>query len=58
MYVLREEFAAHGRKRETLGSERHRAYRMMWLEAHLAPDGSFEVSADVMGFSRLGISSA
>jgi hypothetical protein len=38
--------------------ERHRVYRMMGVEAHLAPDGSLEVSGDVMNFFKLGISSS
>ena len=58
VHLLREEVADHGCKLDTLGSDRHRAYRIIGLEAHLAPGGSFEVSADGMGFSRLGISSA
>jgi septal ring factor EnvC (AmiA/AmiB activator) len=37
--------------------ERHRVYRMMGLEVHLAPDGSLEISGDVMDFSKLEISS-
>jgi site-specific DNA recombinase len=42
-----------------LGSEeRHRVYRMIGMEAHLAPDGSLEVSGNVMNFSKLEISSA
>jgi chromosome segregation ATPase len=44
---------------DALGSEeRHRVYRMIRLEYHLAPDGSGEISGDVMNFSKLGISSA
>jgi DNA repair exonuclease SbcCD ATPase subunit len=44
---------------DALGSEeRHRVYRMMGMEVHLAPDGSFELSGDVVNFSKLGISSA
>ena len=44
---------------DALGSEeRHRVYRMIGMEAHLAPDGSLEVSGDVMNFSKLEISSA
>jgi hypothetical protein len=44
---------------DALGSEeRHRVYRMMGMEVHLAPDGSFELSGDVLNFSELGISSA
>jgi hypothetical protein len=31
---------------------------MIGLEVHLAPDGSLEISGDVMSFSKLGISSA
>ena len=43
---------------DALGSEeRHRVYRMIGMEAHLAPDGSLEVSRDVMNFSKLEISS-
>jgi hypothetical protein len=38
--------------------ERHRVYRMIGLEARLAPDRSFELSGDVMSFSKVGISSA
>jgi hypothetical protein len=38
--------------------ERRRAYRIIGLEVHLAPDGSFEISGDVMSFSKLEISSA
>jgi DNA repair exonuclease SbcCD ATPase subunit len=30
--------------------ERHRAYRIIGLEVHLAPNGSFELSGDVMSF--------
>ena len=44
---------------DALGSEeRHRVYRMIGMEAHLAPDGSLEVSGDVMNCSNLEISSA
>jgi hypothetical protein len=44
---------------DALGSaERHRAYRIIGLEVHLASNGSFELSGDVMGFSKLEISSA
>jgi site-specific DNA recombinase len=44
---------------DALGSEeRHRVYRMIRLEYHLAPDGSGELSGDVMNFSKLEISSA
>jgi site-specific DNA recombinase len=38
--------------------ERHRVYRMIGMKAHLAPNGSFELSGDVMSFSKVGISSA
>jgi hypothetical protein len=38
--------------------ERHRVFRMIGMEAYLAPDGSFELSGDVMVFSKAGISSA
>ena len=37
--------------------ERRRLYKIIGLEVHLAPDGSFEVSGDVMSFSKLEISS-
>jgi len=41
-----------------LGSqERYRLYRMIGMEAQLAADGSFELSGDVMSFSRMEISS-
>jgi hypothetical protein len=41
---------------DALGSEASRqTYRMIGLEAHLAPDGSFEISGDVISFSRLEI---
>jgi hypothetical protein len=44
---------------DALGSEeRHRAYRIIGLEVYLAPNGSFELSRDVMGFSKLEVSSA
>jgi site-specific DNA recombinase len=44
---------------DTLGSEeRHQAYRIIGLEVHLAPDGSFELSGDVVSFSKMEISSA
>lgn len=44
---------------DALGSEeRHRVYRMIGMEAHLARDGSLEISGDVMNFSKLEISSA
>jgi hypothetical protein len=43
---------------DTLGPEEcHRVYRMIGMEVHLAPDGSFEISGDVMSFSKLEISS-
>ena len=38
--------------------ERHRVYRMIGIEVYLAPDGSFELTGDVMNFSKAGISSA
>ena len=37
--------------------ERHRAYRIMGLQVHLAPNGSFELSGDVVSFSNLEVSS-
>jgi hypothetical protein len=44
---------------DALGSEeRHRVYRMIGMEVHLASDGSFELSGEVMSFSKLGILSA
>lgn len=44
---------------DALGSEaRHRIYRMIGLEARLAPGGSFELSGDVINFSNVVISSA
>jgi site-specific DNA recombinase len=44
---------------DALGSqERYRVYRMIGMEAHLAADGSFELSGDVMNFSRMEISSS
>jgi site-specific DNA recombinase len=44
---------------DTLGpEERHRVYRMIGMEAHLAPDGLLEISGDVMNFSKLEISSS
>ena len=44
---------------DTLASEeRYRVYRMIGLEARLAPDGSLAISGDVMSFSKVGISSA
>ncbi len=43
---------------DALGSEeRCRVYRMIGLEAHLASEGSFEISGDVVSFSKVGISS-
>jgi hypothetical protein len=36
--------------------ERRRAYRMIGLEARLGPDGSLDISGDVVNFSRLEIS--
>ena len=42
---------------DALGPEdRRQAYRMIGLEARLAPDGSLEISGDVMSFSNLEIS--
>ena len=38
--------------------ERHRVYRMIRMEAHLSPDGSFELGGDVLNFSRMVISSS
>lgn len=38
--------------------ERRRVYKMIRLEYHLAPDGSGELSGDVMSFSKLEFSSA
>ena len=44
---------------DALGSEeRHRAFRMNGLEVHLTPKGSFEISGDVIGFSKLEVSSS
>jgi chromosome segregation ATPase len=44
---------------DALGSqERYRVYRMIGMETHLAIDGSFELSGDVMNFSRMEISSS
>jgi site-specific DNA recombinase len=44
---------------DALGSEeRNRVYRMIRLEAHLASDGSLEISGDVVSFSKLEISSS
>jgi hypothetical protein len=36
--------------------ERHQVYRMIRLEAHVAPDGSLEISGDVVSFSKPEIS--
>jgi len=46
--------------RSTLRAQRNAIgeYRMIGMEAHLAPDGSLEISGDVMGLSRLEISSS
>jgi hypothetical protein len=41
-----------------VSEERHQAYRIIGLEVHLAPDGSFELSGDVVSFSKMEISSA
>ena len=38
--------------------ERRRVYKIIGLEVRLASDGSFEVSGDVMSFSKPEISSA
>ena len=38
--------------------ERHQVYKMIGMEVHLAPDGSFDLSGDVISFSKLEISSA
>ena len=38
--------------------ERHQAYRIIGLDVHLAPDGSFELSGDVVSFSKIEILSA
>jgi hypothetical protein len=38
--------------------ERYRVYRMIGMEAHLATDGSFELSGDVMSFFEMEISSS
>ena len=38
--------------------ERRSVYKIIGLEARLASDGSFEVSGDVMSFSKLETSSA
>jgi hypothetical protein len=41
---------------DALGSkESHRVYRMMGMEVNLAPDGSFGLSEDVIGFSKLRV---
>ena len=46
-------------KNDALGpEERHQVYRMIGMEVHLAPDGSFELSGDVVSFSGLGLSSS
>jgi hypothetical protein len=37
--------------------ERHQVYRMIGMEVHLAPEGSFDLSGDVISFSKLGLSS-
>jgi hypothetical protein len=43
---------------DALGSEeRHRVYRMIGIEAHLVPDGSFVPGGDVISFSKMVISS-
>ena len=42
---------------DALGPEdRRRTYRMIGLEARLAPKGSLEISGDVMSFGKVGIS--
>ena len=38
--------------------ERQHVYRMIRLEAHVASDGSLEISGDVVSFSKLEISSS
>jgi DNA repair exonuclease SbcCD ATPase subunit len=38
--------------------ERRRAYRIIGLEVHLAPDGSLKLSGDVVSFSKMEFSSA
>lgn len=44
---------------DTLASEeRYRVYRMIGLEAHLASDGSLEISGDVISFPKVGILAA
>lgn len=37
--------------------ERRQVYRMIGLEVHWTPDGSFDLSGDVINFSNLVISS-
>jgi len=44
---------------DALGSqERYRVYRMIGMIAHLASDGSFDLSGDVVSFSQMEISSS
>ena len=44
---------------DALGShERYRVYRIIGMEKHLMPDGSFELSEDAMNFSELEIPSS
>jgi hypothetical protein len=38
--------------------ERHRVYRMIRMEVHVAPEGSFALSGDVMDFSKMVFSSS
>ena len=38
--------------------ERHRAYKMIGMEVHMTLDGSFDLSGDVISFSKLGLSSS
>ncbi len=38
--------------------ERHQVYRMIGMEVHLAPEGSFDLSGDAISFSKLGLSSS
>lgn len=38
--------------------ERRQVYKIIGLEVHWAPDGSFDLSGDVINFSNLVISSA
>lgn len=46
-------------KIDALGPEEHyQVYRMIGMEVHLAPGGSFDLSGDVISFSKLGILSA